>query len=83
MWAPLGKRLGPKGLGCESSAFRMSTETLSQRVKRAADEIYKRTIRNDKNWIDHWHGPEDHSKSCGICREFGITQEDWDRALRE
>lgn len=59
----------------------MTNETLSERVKRAADEIYKRTIRNDKNWIDHWHVQDDQVESCGVCRALNITQEDWDHAL--
>jgi len=77
-WKSVG---ASNGLGCKSSAFRMTTETLKQRMKRAAGEIYKRTIRDDKNWIDHWHDQGDRVKSCGVCRAFYITLEDWDRAL--
>ena len=59
----------------------MTTETLSERVKRAANEIYERTIPDDKNWIDHFHAPDTDAATCGVCKALGLTQADWDRAL--
>ena len=61
----------------------MSTLSLSERVKQVADDIYKSTIRDTGNWIDHWHGPGDHKpEECKICLALGLTAEDWDEATR-
>ena len=57
------------------------TETLSARIRRAAQIVYDNTKRNPNNWIEHTHGPHDTADSCEVCKELGLTQKDWDRAV--
>jgi hypothetical protein len=59
------------------------TETLAQKLNRVSEEIYERTKRNPANWVQHTHGPNDRADSCNTCKMLGLTQADWDDALRE